>query len=78
MSKYKETQAKRLFTAFCKSPKTMLMASRSTGIERASVCRYVANWIKANRITPVKSGLCQVSNHNAVYYKATGTLHINE
>ena len=47
--KHFEAQMKRVFAALYKQPKTMLMVSIETGILRANICRYVAEWGKENR-----------------------------
>lgn len=57
-----------VFTAFQGTPKTMLMVSDITGILRANICRYVANFKKAGTITKVRTGLCQITKHRAGYY----------
>lgn len=49
-------------------PKTMLMVSIETGILRANICRYVAEWEKENRICIVRKGICQISKHRAGFY----------
>ena len=39
-----QAQMQRVFAALYRQPKTMLMASIETGILRANICRYVAEW----------------------------------
>jgi hypothetical protein len=63
-----EEQMKRVFTAFQRKPSTMLMVAHETGIERASICRYLAKLQKINNIHLLKQGLCKVSKHRAGYY----------
>ena len=63
-----QAQMKRVFTDFYRQPKTMLMVSIETGILRANICRYVAEWQKSNSIHLLKQGLCKVSKHRAGYY----------
>jgi hypothetical protein len=60
-------QKKRVFEAF-QQPKTMLMVSVETGILRANICRYIAEWQKENRICIVREGICPISKHRAGYY----------
>lgn len=60
-------QEQRLFKAFFKAPKTMLMVSVETGILRANICRYVSNFRKQNNIAEVKKDLCKISKHRAGY-----------
>lgn len=66
--KHFEVQMKRVFAAFKRKPSTMLMVSIETGILRANICRYVAEWQKSNSIHLLKQGLCKVSKHRAGYY----------
>ena len=63
-----ETQMKRVFEAFKRKPSTMLMVSFKTGILRANLCRYVAEWEKENRICIVRKGICPISKHRAGFY----------
>jgi len=64
----KFNQLRIVYNAFYSQPKTMLMVSFETGILRANICRYVSQMRKYNVIRPVKTGLCRVSKHGAVYY----------
>lgn len=66
--KYFQGQMKRAFAAFKSKPSTMLMVSIETGILRANICRYVAEWKKEGSIHLLKQGLCEVSKHRAGYY----------
>ena len=63
-----QAQMKRVFTALYRQPKTMLMVSIETGILRANICRYVAEWEKENRICIVRKGICPISKHRAGFY----------
>ncbi len=63
-----QRQMKRAFNAFYSKPKTMLMVSVETGILRANLCRYVAEWQKQNRIRKVTTKDCKISKHRAGYY----------
>lgn len=65
---HSQTQMQKVFTAFHKQPKTMLMVSIETGILRANICRYVAKWRKQNRICIVRKGICPISKHRAGFY----------
>jgi hypothetical protein len=58
-------QFKEIYKSFFKAPKTMLMASKETGILRANICRYVATLKKFDKIYEVKKGLCKISKHKA-------------
>ena len=66
--KHFQGQTKRVFTAFLRHPKTMLAVSIETGILRANICRYVAEWGKENRICIVRKGICPISKHRAGFY----------
>jgi hypothetical protein len=66
--KHFEVQMKRVFAAFKRKPSTMLMVSIETGILRANICRYVAEWEKEKRICIVRKGICPISKHRAGFY----------
>lgn len=63
-------QQKRAFKAFFERPKTMLMVSIETGILRANLCRYVAEWRKLNLIKVVAIKECKISKRRAGYYSS--------
>ena len=63
-----QAQKQRVFTAIYRQPKTMLMVSIETGILRANLCRYFAEWEKENRICIVRKGICPISKHRAGFY----------
>lgn len=67
-STYFQAQLKRVFVALYRQPKTMLMASVETGILRANICRYIAEWEKRNCIKIVREGICPISKHRARFY----------
>lgn len=46
----------------------MLMVSIETGVLRANICRYVAEWGRKNRIGLVSYGICPISKYMAGYY----------
>lgn len=58
-------QFKVIHKSFYNAPKTMLMASKETGILRANICRYVATLRESDKIAEVKKGLCKISKHKA-------------
>ena len=66
--KHFQAQMQKVFAALYRQPKTMLMASIETGILRANICRYVAEWGKENRICIVRKGICPISKHRAGFY----------
>ena len=59
---------KKVFAAFKRKPSTMLMVSIETGIFRANICRYIAEWQKQGKIQLVKKGDCPISKHRAGFY----------
>ncbi len=63
-----EAQIERVFAALYGQPKTMLMVSIETGILRANICRFVAEWKKENRIYKFQQGICPISKHRAGFY----------
>lgn len=64
--KHFEGQMKRVFAAFYKQPKTMLMVEVETGIMRPNICRYVSKWKKQDRIKIVSLSICPISKHEGV------------
>jgi len=71
-----EVQMTRVFAAFKRKPSTMLMVSIETGILRANICRYVAEWQRRGSIQLFKQGHCEVSKHRAGYYTTDTNLFI--
>jgi hypothetical protein len=63
-----KNQAPKLFRAFQKRPATMLMVAKETGIERANICRWIADRRETNGIRLVRFGLCEISKHRAGFY----------
>lgn len=63
----RKSQLIKVSEAYGKAPATMLMIARQTGIERASVCRYVATLRKADEIYFVRKGLCPITRHAAIF-----------
>ena len=45
----------------------MLMVSNETGVLRANICRYVAEWRLLNKIDTVKTDYCKITKHLADY-----------
>jgi len=74
--KHFEAQMKKVFVAFYKQPKTMLMVSVETGILRANICRYIAKWQKLNCIKIVQQGVCPISKHRAGFYTTNPQLYL--
>lgn len=61
-------QRQAIFKSFFERPKTMLEVSRETGIERANICRYVAQLECRGLIFGHAVGLCPISGHKATFY----------
>ena len=51
-----------------KTPKTMLMVSKETGVLRANICRYVRDMEKRGMIKKMYKGICKISKSSAGYY----------
>lgn len=60
-------QKNKVFLSLKKSPKTMLMVARETGIERASVCWFVRDFRKSNIVQVYKVGFCPITKHRAAF-----------
>lgn len=75
-NKHFQAQMKRVYVAFFKQPKTMLIVSVETGIPRANICRYVAMWKKRNCISIVQHGICPISKHRAGFYTTNPELFL--
>ena len=69
--KHFEAQMKRVFTAFSKQPKTMLMVEIETGIMRPNICRYVSKWKKQDCIGIVRLCTCPISKRGGVQQLTT-------
>lgn len=63
-----QAQMKIVFNAFLETPKTMLMVAHETGIERANICRYVAEWREYDKIAVVRRGFCPITHFRAGFY----------
>lgn len=61
------TQKMKLMEAFEK-PMTMLQAANKTGIERAHICRFIADWKRKGRIAITKLGMCPISGASNVQF----------
>lgn len=69
--KHFSQQKKRVFNAFSRQPKTMKMVSVETGIDRANICRYCAQFREAGQLRFVGRWLCPVTFHRAGYLQTT-------
>ncbi len=72
------TQKKRAFAAFFRRPKTMLMVSVETGILRANLCRYIAEWQRQGHIAIITKGICPISKHRAGFYSTNPDMFLKE
>ena len=57
--------------------KTMLQVSYETGIERASICRRVAELREDNLIYPLGRTICPISNARAMFYTTSPQIALN-
>lgn len=67
---YKTNQKSLILKAFRGTPKTMLQVARITGIERANICRRVAELQDQNRIVLVCKSICPITKARAGFYIA--------
>ncbi|MCL1973508.1 MAG: hypothetical protein FWG54_01665 [Bacteroidetes bacterium] len=65
---YFEQQTKTVFQCFQESPKTMKQVDRETGIDRANVCRYVAELTRLGQIQVIRKGICPITHNPANFY----------
>jgi hypothetical protein len=70
-NKHFQGQTKKVFAAFRRQPKTMLMVDIETGIMRSNITRYVAKWKKQNCIKIVRLGICPISKSSGVQFLTT-------
>lgn len=70
LGKYKhfEGQRKTIIRAFSNKHLTMLQVAHMTGIERANICRRVAELRETDNIYLVRKGLCPITKHRAGFY----------
>jgi hypothetical protein len=72
--KHFKAQMFRVFAAFKRKPSTMLMVAIETGIERANICRYVAEWQKQEKIHLLNQGICPITKYRAGFYTTDTSL----
>lgn len=65
--KFRE-QKKIVARSFSIVPKTMLQVSIETGVLRANICRFIAQWQREDAITLIRMGICPISKHRAGFY----------
>lgn len=61
-------QKRNVFRSFAERPKTMLEVATETGIYRANICRYVADFREADIIEMTHQGICPISKYKANFY----------
>lgn len=77
-----QAQMARVFRAFQIKPATMYQVSKATNVDRANICRYVAQWKKEQSIYEVFEDVDPMTGFKAVYYstdpkyKPTGQLQM--
>ena len=64
-------QLQRVYSTLFARPMTMYEVALTTGIERANVCRYVAELRKNNNIAVVRLGICPITRHDRVQFLTT-------
>ena len=65
------------FQETCEMGKTMLMVARETGVERANICRRVAELREEGRIWECGKHICKVSKFRAMYYTTNYRICLN-
>ena len=66
--KYFGCQYQKCYQSFKEKPRTMLQVAHDTGIERASICRYVAEMRKRDVIYLITKGICPITKRAAGFY----------
>lgn len=61
-------QLKAVYESLFNEPKTMLMADKDTGVNRANICRYIDTLKKSELVYLVKKDKCKISHYTAGYY----------
>ena len=61
----------------CEMGKTMLMVARETGVERASICRRVAELREAGLLWECGKHICKVSKSRAMHYTTNYRICLN-
>lgn len=61
------TQLQRTYHSFKERPKTRMQVSWETGINRANICWYVADLLKAKKIAVIKIDRCPVTKYKAQF-----------
>lgn len=77
-TKTKKGQLQTVYNAFAQRPKTMLQVSFETGILRANICRYVAEFDRQDLIKLYRKGLCPITKHRAGFYTTNPDLFNSE
>lgn len=67
----KINQLQKVYSTLFVRPMTMLEVAQLTGIERANVCRYVAELRKQNNVEVVRLGVCPITKHSRVQFLTT-------
>ena len=64
-------QLQKVYSTLFMRPMTRLEVAQLTGIERANVCRYVAELRKQNSVEVVRFGICPITKHSRVQFLTT-------
>lgn len=61
-------QLKAVYESLFSEPKTMLMADKDSGVNRANICWHIKTLKNAGLIQLVKKSKCEISHYTAGYY----------
>ena len=64
----KKAQLNAVFQAFFEKPRTMKEADEVSGVMRESICRYVRDFRKNERIQRIGEKYCSITKHKAGIY----------
>lgn len=63
-----QAQKQIVFNYLLTHTSTMKMVEVATGIDRANICRFFAEFRKENSIYKGRSGVCMITKFRAIYY----------
>lgn len=77
VASWQRAKVRLAFNEPCEMGKTMLMVARETGVERASICRRVAELRDSGLIWECGKHICKVSKFRAMYYTTNYRICLN-
>lgn len=77
VASWQKTKVRLAFNESCEMGKTMLMVARETGVERASICRRVAELREAGLLWECGKHICKVSKSRAMHYTTNYRICLN-